>query len=396
MLIALAAAIVIAHFTRFGADVYAIGGDRTSAKLMGVPMRRTTIAIYALGGFYSALGGVIYALYTSSGYPLAGTGNELSAIAAVVLGGTVLTGGVGMVAGTLFGGMILGLIATLINFNGSLNGAWIMISGGVMLFLFIVMQRSLLSSFRLRGALENCSRTMARASKHLIAAAGRAERRDRAAQRFERNIHTSLAGRLGREIVDGIYPPGSLLPNAADMCARFSVSRTVLREAYSVLTAKAMIVARPKIGTRVRPMADWNMLDPEVLSWHLQTTPTENFVAELFVLRQMVEPEAAALAAKARSRATIDRIAEAYRRMDQFKDGAGDLIGADLDFHMGILDATGNHFLTALGGLIRTSLECTFELSWRAPRGSRTTACISTGGSSRPSATARRSWPRSA
>ena len=82
---------------------------------------------------------------------LAGTGNELTAIASVVLGGTVLTGGVGMVAGTLFGGMILGLIATLINFNGSLNGAWIMISGGVLLFLFIVMQRALLSSFRLRG-----------------------------------------------------------------------------------------------------------------------------------------------------------------------------------------------------------------------------------------------------
>ena len=152
MLIAMVAGIVIAHFTRFGADVYAIGGDRTSAKLMGVPMRRTTVAIYALGGFFSALGGVIYALYTSSGYPLAGTGAELTAIAAVVLGGTVLTGGVGMVAGTLFGGMILGLIATLINFNGSLNGAWIMISGGVLLFLFIVLQRSLLSSFRLRGA----------------------------------------------------------------------------------------------------------------------------------------------------------------------------------------------------------------------------------------------------
>jgi DNA-binding FadR family transcriptional regulator len=217
---------------------------------------------------------------------------------------------------------------------------------------------------------------MARHSKHLTAAARaraspqrpaaeRAERhRDRAAERFERNIHTSLAGRLGREIVSGMHPPGSLLPNAADMCARFSVSRTALREAYSVLAAKAMIVARPKIGTRIRPMADWNMLDPEVLSWHLQTTPTESFVAELFVLRQMVEPEAAALAARARSRATIERIADAYRRMDEFKMGAGDLIGADLDFHMGVLEATGNHFLTALGGLIRTSLECTFELSW--------------------------------
>jgi len=217
---------------------------------------------------------------------------------------------------------------------------------------------------------------MARVSKQLTSAAQRpragsfrlaaesAQRRERAAQSFERNIRASLAGRLGREIVSGVYPPGSLLPNAADMCARFNVSRTALREAYSVLTAKAMIVARPKIGTRVRPQADWNMLDPEVLSWHLQSTPTESFVAELFVLRQMVEPEAAALAARAHARATIERIADAYRRMDQFKDGAGDLIGADLDFHMSILEGTGNHFLTALGGLIGAALECTFELSW--------------------------------
>ena len=151
MLLSLAVAVVVAHFTRFGANVYAIGGDRTSAQLMGVPMRQTSVAIYALGGFYSALGGVIYAFYTSSGYPLAGTGNELTAIASVVLGGTLLTGGVGMVAGTLFGGMILGLIATLINFNGSLNGAWIMIAGGSLLFIFIVMQRSLVGSFRLRA-----------------------------------------------------------------------------------------------------------------------------------------------------------------------------------------------------------------------------------------------------
>jgi len=94
---------------------------------------------------------VVYALYTASGYPLAGNGDELSAIAAVVLGGTLLTGGVGMVAGTLFGGMIFGLIATLIDFNGSLNGAWIMIIGGVLLFLFIVLQRFLVGSFRLRS-----------------------------------------------------------------------------------------------------------------------------------------------------------------------------------------------------------------------------------------------------
>ena len=152
MLAAMGAAVIIAHFTRFGANVYAIGGDRVSAALMGVPMRQTTVRIYALGGFYSALGGVVYALYTASGYPLAGNGDELSAIAAVVLGGTALTGGVGLVVGTLFGGMILGLIATLINFNGSLNGAWIMISGGVLLFLFIVLQRVLAGTLRPAGA----------------------------------------------------------------------------------------------------------------------------------------------------------------------------------------------------------------------------------------------------
>ncbi|MDR3495472.1 MAG: sugar ABC transporter permease YjfF [Ancalomicrobiaceae bacterium] len=150
MLVALAVAIVIAHWTEFGSAVYAVGGDAPSAKLMGVPMRKTTIKIYALGGTYSALGGVVYAFYTSSGYPLAGTGNELQAIAAVVLGGTLLTGGVGFVAGTLFGGMILGLIATLINFNGSLNGAWIMIAGGLLLFIFIVMHRFLVGSFKFR------------------------------------------------------------------------------------------------------------------------------------------------------------------------------------------------------------------------------------------------------
>ncbi|MFN3548467.1 MAG: galactofuranose ABC transporter, permease protein YjfF [Mesorhizobium sp.] len=152
MLLSLALAIFIAHFTRFGTNIYAIGGDKESARLMGVPIRRTTVMIYGLGGFYSALAGVIYALYTSSGYPLAGSTTELSAIAAVVLGGTLLTGGVGLVAGTVFGGMILGLISTLIIFHGSLNSAWIMISSGMLLFAFIVLHRFLVGSFDLRGS----------------------------------------------------------------------------------------------------------------------------------------------------------------------------------------------------------------------------------------------------
>ncbi len=192
----------------------------------------------------------------------------------------------------------------------------------------------------------------------------RTARRDGDNASFERNIHTFVAGALGRDIVGGIFPPGSLLPNADVMCARFSVSRTALREAYSQLTAKALIVARPKVGTRVRPRADWNLFDPDVLAWHLQSEPTENFVCDLFVLRQMVEPAAAALAASARSRATIDRIADAYALMERFQHGAGDLIDADLQFHMAILEATGNHFLTALGGLMHAALQSAFKFSW--------------------------------
>jgi simple sugar transport system permease protein len=151
MLISLAVAIFIAHFTRFGANIYAIGGDKESARLMGVNIRKTTVLIYATAGFYSALAGVVYALNTKSGYPLAGSTLELSAIAAVVLGGTLLTGGVGTVAGTLFGGMILGLISTLIIFDGSLNSAWILISSGVLLFVFIVMHRFLVGTFGIKG-----------------------------------------------------------------------------------------------------------------------------------------------------------------------------------------------------------------------------------------------------
>lgn len=181
---------------------------------------------------------------------------------------------------------------------------------------------------------------------------------------FEYDISASLADKLGTEIVGGIYPPGSLLPNESAMRARFSVSRTALREAYSVLAAKGLIVARPKVGTRVRPKSDWNMLDPRVLTWLLQAAPTKDFVDDLFALRQMIEPVAAAHAAKRPTRAVIKRIFAAYADMERYKDGAGDLIAADLRFHVAILEATGNRFVGALVGLIHAALLATFRLSW--------------------------------
>ncbi|MEJ8847487.1 galactofuranose ABC transporter, permease protein YjfF [Variovorax rhizosphaerae] len=134
-------AIFVAHCTPFGRTVYAIGGSENSALLMGLPVRSTLIGVYTLSGFCSALAGVIFTFYMLSGYGLHAVGLELDAIAAVVIGGTLLTGGVGYVAGTLFGVLMLGIIQTLISFDGTLNSWWTRIVVGALLFVFCLLQR---------------------------------------------------------------------------------------------------------------------------------------------------------------------------------------------------------------------------------------------------------------
>jgi len=140
-LVVVAAGIFLAHGTAFGRTVYAIGGNEQSALLMGLPVARTTVLVYALSGFCSALAGVVFAFYMLSGYGLHAMGLELDTIAAVVIGGTLLTGGVGYVAGTLFGVLILGVIQTLISFDGTLSSWWTRIVIGALLFAFCVLQR---------------------------------------------------------------------------------------------------------------------------------------------------------------------------------------------------------------------------------------------------------------
>lgn len=134
---------LIAHRTRFGQNVYALGGGDVTAKLMGVPLARTTIGIYAISGGLAGLAGIVYSLYTSAGYSLATVGVELDAIAAVVIGGTLLTGGYGFVAGTFFGILIMGLIQTYIVFDGTLSSWWTKIVIGALLFAFILLQKGL-------------------------------------------------------------------------------------------------------------------------------------------------------------------------------------------------------------------------------------------------------------
>jgi simple sugar transport system permease protein len=136
-----AAGIYLAHCTPFGRNVYAIGGSESSALLMGLPVARTTVLVYTLSGFCSALAGVVFTFYTLSGYGLHAVGLELDAIAAVVIGGTLLSGGVGYVAGTLFGVLILGILQTLISFDGSLSSWWTRIVIGALLFVFCLLQR---------------------------------------------------------------------------------------------------------------------------------------------------------------------------------------------------------------------------------------------------------------
>jgi len=136
-------ALVMAHFTRFGRNIYAVGGNEQSSILMGLPVGLTKVGVYALSGFCSALAGVVYTFYTSSGNPTAGTGLELEAIAAVVIGGTLLSGGVGLLAGTLVGVLIFGMIQTIITFQGNINSWWTKIIVGLLLLGFILLQKVL-------------------------------------------------------------------------------------------------------------------------------------------------------------------------------------------------------------------------------------------------------------
>lgn len=138
--IMLLVAIYLTHFTRFGRTIYAIGSNEQSAMLMGLPVRRVKIMVYAFSGFCSALAGIVFTISLLAGYGQFATGMELDAIAAVVIGGTALTGGVGNVIGTLFGVLIHGTTVSILQFNGTLSSWWTRIVVGVLTLLAIGVQ----------------------------------------------------------------------------------------------------------------------------------------------------------------------------------------------------------------------------------------------------------------
>jgi galactofuranose transport system permease protein len=133
----------VTHCTPFGRNIFALGGNESSARLMGVPIGRTKLAVYAVSGFCAALAGAVSTVFTGSGNPTLGVGFELDVIAAVVVGGTLLSGGIGSQLGTLAGVLIFGTIQTALVFDGRLNSWWLRIAIGGLLLLFILLQRLL-------------------------------------------------------------------------------------------------------------------------------------------------------------------------------------------------------------------------------------------------------------
>ncbi len=138
--ILLIVAVYISFFTRFGRTIYAIGNNEQSARLMGLPAGRTKIAVYAFSGFCSSLAGIVWSVALLSGYGQYAPSMELDAIAAVVIGGTMLTGGAGNVIGTAFGVLITGTIISILQFNGTLSSWWTRIVVGVLTLIFIGVQ----------------------------------------------------------------------------------------------------------------------------------------------------------------------------------------------------------------------------------------------------------------
>ncbi|KRF27516.1 hypothetical protein [Phycicoccus sp. Soil802] len=138
-------AFAVLHYTHFGRTVYAVGGSEPSASLMGLAVDRTKVMVYAISGFCAGLSGLLFSFYTASGDPVAGIGYELNAIAAVVIGGTLLSGGAGYVFGSVLGVLTLGTIYAYKEFDGNLNTGWTRILIGGLVLFFIVLQRVIAS-----------------------------------------------------------------------------------------------------------------------------------------------------------------------------------------------------------------------------------------------------------
>ena len=180
--------------------------------------------------------------------------------------------------------------------------------------------------------------------------------------------HTLIARDLGIAIVTGGHPPGSVIPGELEIAAQRGVSRSVVREALRMLSAKGLVESRPKSGTRVRERAQWNLLDPDLLAWMFEGEPPATFVRSLFQLRMIVEPAAAEMAALSRNQAQLVRMDEALVGMVAHGLDTPEGQAADQAFHNTILEATGNELLVSLSGSIGAAVRWTTIFKFRDRR----------------------------
>lgn len=173
--------------------------------------------------------------------------------------------------------------------------------------------------------------------------------------------HSVAANSLGQRVVAGEWPAGTTIPTEAVLSKEFHVSRPSMREAIKLLCGKGLLTAVPRIGTIVRPAQDWNRLDPDVLAWQAKGGISESLIHDLFELRNIVEPEAAALAATRADAAAIEQM-----RADVTQLGLSDKaasIAADIRFHRMLLEATANPFLASFFPAIEACMSMSFTVS---------------------------------
>ena len=183
-------------------------------------------------------------------------------------------------------------------------------------------------------------------------------------QNAVRNLYGHVMHELGQRIVSGQVQPGDVFPREETLAESLRVSRTALREAMKVLSAKGLIESRAGVGARVLEQRFWNQLDADVLTWRCASMPADDFVDKLVEMREIVEPAAAASAARKRTPAQLAAIEEAYAAMEAAQT-LDEWAEADLRFHDAVLQATRNELLQSLFSVVETALGTYFVLSAR-------------------------------
>lgn len=192
----------------------------------------------------------------------------------------------------------------------------------------------------------------------------RDEVRDMKAAIPSRTSHSRVVDQLGLTIVSGTLAVGETLPGDNELEEQFDVSRSVLREAMKTLTAKGLVVAKSRVGTRVTEKCHWNLLDEDVLRWHFRAGVDKDFLNHLYNVRLVLEPAAAALAASNASAEDCEELRGYAQALGATELSYREQVDADLKFHVLLFVIGGNPFIESMVGFIRTSLDGAFTVAY--------------------------------